>query len=170
MKLLLILEDANIFSDAKRIVDFSSYEARVAVKVAIFDESNDIALVGTKYRLLPGGGVEEGETLVEAVARESLEEAGCALVEIKEITSTEEFRVKKKLLQLTHFFTAKLAGEKSAPRTTQEDEQGIVVEWHNLNDAIALLEKQLIEIPFESYNSCFNVRTHLAFLRHLKIN
>ncbi len=170
MKPLLIIEDADIFLDAQRIVDFSDYALRVAVKVAIFDGENRIALVGTKYRLLPGGGVEQGETLVEAVARESLEEVGCSLIEIKAVATTQEFRTKIIRQQITHFFTAKLAGEKGAPQTTQEDERGIQVEWFNLGDAISLLEKQLNEIPFESYNSCFNVRTHLAFLKYLKIN
>lgn len=168
MKPLLILWDSDIFPDTPRVGDFLEFPTRVAVKVAIFDEEKEIALVGTKYRLLPGGGADEGESLLNAVARESLEEVGCTLTEIKEIAFTEEFRVRIKRHQITHFFTAKLAGEKGVPKTTQKDEQGIQVEWFSLNDAVALLEKQLEEIPFESYHSCFNIRTHLAFLKSAK--
>ena len=170
MGLLLILQDADIFPDVERIEDFSTFNARVAVKVAIYDRENLIALVGTKYRLLPGGGIEDNESLKQAVIRECLEEVGCSVDIIKEIATTEEYRAKTKRHQTTHFFTATLSGEKGVPQTTQEDEQGIQVEWLTQNNAITLLEKQLKEIPFESYNSCFNVRTHLTFLKYLKTN
>ena len=169
MKPLLILQDADIFPEAERVEDFSAFKTRIAVKVAIFDGEGKIALVGTKNRLLPGGGVEGNETLLQAVMRECLEEVGCSVGHIKEIATTEEYRAETKRHQITHFFTATLLGERGAPQTTQEDEQGIQVEWFAIPDAIALLEKQLKEIPFESYNSCFNVRTHLAFLRELTV-
>ena len=122
MGLLLTLQDADIFPDAERIEDFSAFNARIAVKVAIYDRENMIALVGTKYQLLPGGGVEDNESLEQAVIRECLEEVGCSVDNIEEIATALECRAKTKRHQTTHFFTAKLLGEKGVPQTTQEDE------------------------------------------------
>lgn len=167
MKKLLTISDKDIFPDAV-IPENITYEFRLAAKIILFDKENKLALVGTRYQLLPGGGVEEGESLKEAAVREALEEVGCDIEVGKEIAVTEEFRVKKSGRQETHFFLANVVGEKGEPQTTQEDEQGIKIGWYGLEEAISLLEKQVKEISFESYNSCFNVRTHLVVLKQLK--
>lgn len=163
---LLTLREKDIFSDGIDDVGVE-YIDRQAVKMVIVDNEGQIALVGRLGRLLPGGGVEKGETLVEAVKRECLEEVGCEIVELKEMATTEEYRSKIKIKQTTHFFTAKLEGEKNRPQTTQEDEQEMEVEWMTLDQAMEKLKEQIQTIPKEAYHSNFNVRTHLAFLEYL---
>ena len=167
MKPLLILRDEDIFLGSQSL-DGAEYVTRVAVKVIVFDAENKIALAGTRYRLFPGGGVEEGESLIEAVLREYREEVGGTIEVEKEIAWTEEYRARIGRRQETHYFIAKIVGDKGSPETTQHDEQGIETEWLSLEGATLLLEKQVNEIPFESYNACFNVRTHLAVLTLLK--
>ena len=167
MKPLLVLRDEDIFPNEK-IPENIEYQLREAVRIILFDENKKIALVGKKYRILPGGGVEEGETLEEAARRETLEEVGCDIEIEREFAMTEEFRAHDERRQETHFFLAHLVGEKCEPKTTQADEQGIQVGWYNLNDAAVLLEKEIIEISPQSYHSCFNVRTHTAVLKELQ--
>ncbi len=167
MKKLLTLSDKDIFPNTKAPV-ITTCEERLAVKVVLFDKDNKLALVGTKHRLLPGGGVGLDEHISDAAVREVREEVGCAINIIREIATTEEFREKIGRHQITHFLLARVVGEKGIPETTQKDEQGIVVEWHTLDEAIALLEKQKNEIPFADYNACFNVRTHLDALREFQ--
>ena len=167
MKKLLTLSDKDIFPNTKASV-ITTYEERLAVKMVLFDEDNKLAMVGTKRRLLPGGGLELDEHIYDAAVREVREEVGCAIDIIREIATTEEFREKIGRHQITHFLLASVEGEKGLPQTTQADEQGIVIEWHTLDDAVKLLEKQKNEIPYEDYNACFNVRTHLHVLRELQ--
>lgn len=162
-KPLLIIRDGDIFGIETELDD-SEYSERTTVKVILFDEDNNVALVGTKFRLLPGGGVEEDETLEEAVVRECMEEVGCDVVVEGKVGVIEEFRAKTARRQVTHCFVARVVGEKGVPTTEQEDEQGIETEWMPLADAYDFLERQIDLIPNERYNSCFNVRTHTIFV------
>lgn len=174
MKLLITIKDEDIFPKDYVLNaedDSLMAEERIAVKFLIFDNENKLALVGTKNRLLPGGGVENNESLVEAVKRECLEEVGCDVEVIEEIGFSEEWRNhKKRRHQINHCFIGKVIGEKGIPETIQEDELGIEVDWVTLEDAIRIVEKQVETIPFEAYHSCFNVRVHLAFLKEYKEN
>lgn len=160
---LLTIRDEDIFGTTPTLDD-SEYELRTVVRAIVFDKDNNVALVGTKYWLLPGGGVEGDETLEEAVVRECMEETGCNVVVEGSVGTTEEYRAEMGRRQVTHCFVARVIGEKGSPTTVQEDEQGMQVEWMDLADAHDFLERQTTTIPNKSYNSCFNVRTHLAFV------
>lgn len=160
---LLTIRDEDIFGTTSELSD-SEYSLRTTVRVVLFDQDNNVALVGTKYRLLPGGGVEDGETLAGAVVRECLEEVGCNVVVEGKVGSIEEYREKLARHQITHCFVARVIGNKGTPTTTQDDEQGMQIEWMPLADAYDFLERQIDLIPNESYNSCFNVRAHTVFV------
>lgn len=166
MNPLILLTDKDIFPQ-----NFSHSENkwqptyRVTVRMIVLDQDGKIALCGTRYKLLPGGGVDAGESLEEAAKREAIEEIGCDVDIENEIGTSEEYRDNGKRHQITHCFVGRVIGEKGLPMTTQEDELGMKVYWYNPKEALEIIEEQIKTIPFESYNSCFNVRVHLAFLR-----
>lgn len=164
MEPLIVLKDEDIFSDIPRYKIDSTWHERITIKVILLDDNDNISLVGIRYLLLPGGGVEDGETLEEAVVRECMEEAGCQVEVLWKVGITKEIRLKKRGTQHTHCFVAKIIGDKGEPTTTQEDEQNMKVEWFSVYDALNLLKEQKETMSPLSYNSQFNVRTHIIFL------
>jgi ADP-ribose pyrophosphatase YjhB (NUDIX family) len=166
---LLILRDIDIFPDTA-IEGFSLQKFREAARIIVLDHENKIALVGfvPGVGLLPGGGVEKGETYKQAAKRECLEEAVCNIEIIRELGFIEEYRAREGRHQLTHGFVARVVGEKGAPTTIQEDELGIRVEWLPFEEIMARFLKQKTEFTEENDNACFNVRTQLAFLEEFQ--
>lgn len=166
MKPILILKDQDIFPlDFTHEPNTWEQTKRVAVRIIVIDKNNRIALCGTKFELLPGGGVEENETLEEAASREVLEEIGCKVKIQKYIGFTEETRDNGKRHQISHCFVTQVLGEKGAPQSTQQDELNMKVYWRDIEEALQILQGQTRSIPFQSYNSCFNTRISLAFVK-----
>ena len=83
-----MLFDEVIYRDDKKSLDFDNGKIilRNAVRAVIINE-NKILMVRlgkTNEYKFPGGGIEENETVEEALAREVLEEAGCNVTKIED--------------------------------------------------------------------------------------
>jgi len=145
------------------------YIEREAARAIVFDKNNNIALLhATKnnYHKLPGGGVEEGEDIKEALSREMMEEIGCQITDIKELGIIEEYRNEDSLHQISHCFVAKLDGKKGKPKFTQSEiEEGFRPVWVSLNDAIKTLDSEEIK---EFRRGKFMVTRDFLFLNEVK--
>lgn len=69
----------------------------------------------------PGGGVEKGETLLDALRRELLEEVGAEIDDIKEIGRVIDYYNLIKRKNDNHYYLAHLKALKPAKRTSFEE-------------------------------------------------
>lgn len=124
--------------------DVSEYEKRTAVRAVLVNPEGLVALMYStiqNFYKLPGGGVETGETLAQAIVRECLEETGFLVSELKNIGEVQEIRSSERLLQNTYAFFARVVGSPKAPSLTESEiKAGFVVEWHPLDTAFEKLE------------------------------
>ena len=163
MELLLTIRDSDFgFS----FHEPDHYESRTAARAVIFDRDDKIALLHVRkkgYHKLPGGGVDEGESIEEGLQRELREEIGCTAKNIREIGMTEEFRYKYSVHQTSYCFVADVDGEKGESHM-EEDEiaDGFEVVWMDIKDAVTTLES---ELAIDNYEGIFIVHRELAFLK-----
>lgn len=134
MQLLKAFNEENVPSE-----ELISFRIRISVRAIILDENNDIAMLHSRaldYYTLPGGGVDEGESLSDAVIRECKEETGYTVEIIREVGRTQEIQKENQLINNATCFLVKVIGEKSEPNF-MEDEIGedFVIEWMSVEDA-----------------------------------
>ncbi len=142
---------------------------RSATRAVVFDKDRKIALLHVSkkhFHKLPGGGIEEGESIEEGLRREVSEEIGCEIENIREIGTVEEFRGKFALHQISHCFVAYLAGEKGVAHLEPDEiEDGFGTVWMDLAEAITTIEG---EAPVEDYEGKFVQKRDLAILKLAK--
>lgn len=164
---LLTIRDSDFGFDTPTPTE---YRERQAARAIVFDTDGKIALLHATvkgYHKLPGGGIEEGETPEGALKRECLEEIGCAVRDIQELATAEEFRNQISLHQISHCFLARLDGEKGTPQLEPDEiEEGFQTVWMTLGDAIQTIES---EVSNPNYLSRFMTTRDLAFLEKAKV-
>lgn len=153
MKILGTINGEDVFPGKTFVHDGAVGELRQAVRIVLFDESKKIALgyyppkdkhPEGEYNL-PGGGVDEGESIGQALQREALEETGCCIKNIEELGIIKESQVGKEIkhYQDTYCFIADLKGSKMTPIFTKRElEDKLEVRWVSLEDAIKFIENR----------------------------
>ncbi len=119
MKLLKVFNKENIPDEKKK-----SFQKEFSVRAVVIDNSGKIALLYSKegdFYVLPGGGIEEGETSKKAIIRECKEETGCNVEILKEVGKTIEIRAKKNTIKESFCYLVKILGEKGKPNFQEEE-------------------------------------------------
>jgi 8-oxo-dGTP pyrophosphatase MutT (NUDIX family) len=167
MKLLKTIKDEDFGLINK---DVSDYKKRTAVRAIVFDSENKVALLNVSqygYHKLPGGGVEDGEQLAEALNREVMEEIGCNIKVSGELGRIVEFRDEFELEQESLCYLAKVIGKKGNSNFTEEEaNQGFAPFWTCLENAIDILRA---DSP-KNYEGKFIKVRDLCFLEEAKLN
>ena len=91
------------------------------------------------YWMLPGGGLENGETLSECCAREVLEETGYLVEPIEEFLVLNEYY--EEYRYISHFFICKVVGKGEQKLTPVEKMRGLVPKWVDIQFFIDVVSK-----------------------------
>ncbi len=141
MKLLAELFDQDI--DPNLPINNVDYRLRRASR-AVLTHNGKLALLhvsSDNYYKWPGGGVEEGENVKEALARELLEETGCNAEVTSELGLIIEYRSQYQLVQMSYVYIAEVVGEPGEPQFTEsETKGGFSVVWVTLEEAKRFFE------------------------------
>ena len=145
MKQLAVIRDQDFFPD-KHLIDNSNYRTRDAARAVLLDSKGGIFLLNVSvhgYHKLPGCGVDDGESIKDALMRELMEEVGCKAEIVTELGTILEYRDDEQLTQTSYCFLARQVGEQ-APSSLEkgELEEGMFeVKANSLDEAIATLEQ-----------------------------
>src|SRR3989344_6395396 len=109
MKTLKVIKEQDIVPSAPP-VDRSEFQTRNVARAIVLNENNGVYLLKVSlhnYHKLPGGGVDRGEDIKSALARECMEEIGCEVDIIKDVGKIVEYLDGFRLIQTSYCFLAK---------------------------------------------------------------
>lgn len=158
------------FSDLVEKPDHIRYN----VRVLLFNEVGKICVIRSAkygYIQVPGGGIEDGESLEQALRREAREETG---FEIREIEPLGYFCENRESTQnkhnwkrsITFAFTAKTEKEVGTDYTDDEVTEGFEPLWANIDEVLSIFNNA--EGRITSYSGNFSNRRDLILVKSLK--
>lgn len=113
-----------------------------STRVVVLTEENEVVLIKVNkgdYHTLVGGEIEEGETILEGMFRECMEESGYNVSVVTQLGYIEF--CKKKYKRFAFGFLVKAIGEqKELSLTDEEIEQGHEVFKYSIDKALEILE------------------------------
>lgn len=88
------------------------------------------------WYLIPGGGLEGGESIEDCCIRELLEETGYIVTPLEHFLTLKEYY--GDWCYISHYFCCAVTGQGRQTLTELEKERGLVPEWVDLKDALAI--------------------------------
>lgn len=164
MKLLREIKDSDLGFKGKKNIQ---YTIRKAARAVVFDKQGKVAILhATKhnYHKIAGGGIEEGENIKIALAREIYEETGAKAKVGDEVGLIIECRDKYKAIQISYCYLAKATSHGRPHFTKSEKDEGFVLEWLNIDEAIKKFKKD----DHSHYGAKFMSTRDLTFLLEAK--
>ena len=93
----------------------------------------------TDVWMLPGGGLEEGETEKECVVRELIEETGHIVEPTKKVVEIVEYYGKERFI--SEYYCCDLKGITDTNPTEGEIEEGLEPRWISIEEALSIFSK-----------------------------
>lgn len=171
MELITKITDADI---GEKVYEIDNPTTRKAVRTILLNNLGEIALLHkakkNEYKLI-GGGIENQETLQQALRREVLEESGCEINILKELGYVEEYRTLNNFIQTSYVYVAEVSNDtKKLHLTKQEKEEGAELCWYKPEIALKQIndsyEKLLPSKYSDLYNSKIIIKRDSSILRY----
>lgn len=143
---------------------------RNSVRCLLINQNQEICLLYSRardYYAIPGGGIEPGESLLQALSRETLEETGYLLKNPKPIGNIHEQLYDR--VTTTFFFSAQPDKVLHTNYMPDEIEEDYILKWLSLPKALQIFqticnEQQLHNFP--SYKGTFISYRFLELLQY----
>jgi ADP-ribose pyrophosphatase YjhB (NUDIX family) len=147
------------------------YTDRNTGKAIMTDEQGSICLVGNRqndFLQLPGGGIDEGESVEEGVTRECLEETGYRVELISEVGIIDDYRLRDKNHCINFCYITRITGPQTeVSQTDDESIIGMYIKWVDIKTALGIFRDQENDLKSGKvtfYNTGFNILRDLKFL------
>lgn len=149
---------------------------REAARIVLVDEDGMVPLVYASNNYvyqIAGGWIDEGESVLEALHREALEETGCEVEVLWEIWSVIDERPAsvckfwKNLIQTSHCYYGKITKKWTINFTHEEKVQWYELVWVHVDDVLEKMRNTKARIPKAEIEA---KRDMYIFEEYLKIN
>lgn len=145
---------------------------RFSVRILLFNEKQDICVIKSEkygYMQLPGGGIEKDESILDGLKRETREETGFLIKDIKPLGYTVE---RREDIRNTHNFDQDISyvfsalPDKEVGTNYMDDEiaERFKPIWISLSDFIS--EQESHEGKIGNYSGCFATKRDLEIAKY----
>ena len=158
------------FTDIAERANFTGY----SVRVLLYNESQQICVIKSEkygYLQLPGGGIETGENIIEALIRETREESGFLMKDIEPLGYVAEHRKSIRNdhswnQNIAYVFKAKVGEEVGTDYMDDEIAESFKPVWMDLSSAIEFFRAS--EGHIENYSGNFSNRRDLRICEFME--
>ena len=171
MKFILKITDADI---GEKLYKINNPSIRRAVRTILLNDFGEIALLHktkkNEYKLI-GGGIENDETLEQALKREVLEEAGCEISILDELGYVEEYRTLNNFVQTSYVYISKVLRNTGKLHLTEKEKaEGSELCWYTPEKALNQISDsfyKLSDLPLaNSYGSKMIIKRDFSILKY----